>query len=777
MFGLLEFQSRAARQIADRFELLMSDEERPLFTRNYAVPYFQALSALTGAGKTAILAEAVAEMVAGMDVPPIVFWISRLRAVVGQTYVAMSTGGRYASLIPGFSVTWFENLKPDDITSGSAPLVVMSTIGYFGQDQANTSLTVYSHNKDTWGGKPWDALESRKSADGRRRPLIIVYDEAHNLTDFQTAILLDLKPDAFLAASATMVVRPRLQTVINYLQHGGWSLEPASDEPGTPSKSLVTRIQNKAVVNAGLVKRAVVLGGYDATMEAMVDDLLAQLKVTDGAAKEENIPFRPRAIYVCQTNIDVDKGGAENIHRSFEQRRAPPILIWKHLVQSGVDPATIAVYCDLKFSKESPPPKDFVLFAGAERDFDNFTAGDFRHIIFNQALQEGWDDPQVAFAYIDKSMGSPTQVEQVIGRVLRQPGAKHYSDPLLNCATFYIKLATKQQFMPIVLEVQKRLGDKDSGVDLKQSTTLGGNSKTRHLPKSEAVVPKVYVDSEQAAEEMDEVIKKLPNHLISGPDVFGEGTKVTAPVAIGEAATGEVLEETLAHSNRVTARWLIRREIRTLHPRALAALDDTDHRFDAVVDRTSIAADRFREIGRELVHAFIEGSTLRIETKDVHKVGPVDARPDKSTGFVNALHDVYELRPFEAEIAQAIDATGLTWCRNPENGGWSIPMLDTAGTFNFYPDFLVWRGRDIIAVDPKGKHLIEGSAWRKVLSIQKGPKGPRILARLIVEDEWSDEPKRQAKGGYTVFSWNFTMGKLAVKHCDTVQKAVTASLR
>ena len=49
-------------------------------------------------------------------------------------------------------------------------------------------------------------------------------------------------------------------------------------------------------------------------------------------------------------------------------------------------------------------------------------AGDFRHVIFNLSLQEGWDDPLAYFAYIDKSMESNIQVEQIIGRLLRQPG-------------------------------------------------------------------------------------------------------------------------------------------------------------------------------------------------------------------------------------------------------------------------------------------------------------------------------------------------------------------
>jgi type III restriction enzyme len=512
-------------------------------------------------------------------------------------------------------------------------------------------------------------------------------------------------------------------------------------------------------------------------METMVNDLLSEMKVSEQAADSEGTGFKPRAIYVSQTNVDADSGTTENIHRPFSQRRAPPILIWNHLVSCGVDPHTIGVYCDLKFDKEHLPPKDFNLFAGSDKDFEKFTAAGFKHIIFNQALQEGWDDPQVAFAYIDKTMGSRTAVEQVIGRVLRQPGAQHYSDPLLNRATFYIRLDNKQQFKPILEAVQSRIGAGQGGVEIKVSNALGGSAKDRHLPKIEAAVPKVYVTSEQAATSMDEVIVSLPNYLPGGPDSEGAGYREIGTVLVGEASPITLAESVLAHSNRVTARWIIRREIRTLHPRALLALDDTDHRFDASVDRTSLAAEQLRDVGRRLVDAFINGSTLRIEPREMHKVGPINARSGKATTFKNALHDAYELNGLEKQIAEAIDDTGLVWCRNPENGGWSIPMLDTAGTFNFFPDFLVWSGTTIYALDPKGGHLLAGDAWRKVLSIQKGAKGPRVLTRLISEDKWTDEAKQIGKGGFTVFTWDMSVGKLRSKHYEDVGKAVKGALK
>ena len=55
-----------------------------------------------------------------------------------------------------------------------------------------------------------------------------------------------------------------------------------------------------------------------------------------------------------------------------------------------------------------------------------------RYIITVNALKEGWDCP---FAYILASLANKTSkvdVEQILGRILRQPYAKRHSLPLLN---------------------------------------------------------------------------------------------------------------------------------------------------------------------------------------------------------------------------------------------------------------------------------------------------------------------------------------------------------
>src|SRR5690606_7015680 len=102
-------------------------------------------------------------------------------------------------------------------------------------------------------------------------------------------------------------------------------------------------------------------------------------------AKLLQVGFSPKAIYVCRTNINQDDGSTDVVSRPFVERKAPPILIWRYLVeQKNVDPSEIAVYCDLKLDRAAhPPPPDFKLFSGGEQDFAIFSSGSYRHVIFN----------------------------------------------------------------------------------------------------------------------------------------------------------------------------------------------------------------------------------------------------------------------------------------------------------------------------------------------------------------------------------------------------------
>jgi type III restriction enzyme len=81
MLELKVFQSDSAKSMADRYAFFANHPDRPR-KGSKARPFFQALSALTGAGKTPILAQAVALMRAHFGTEPIVLWMSKAKSVV-----------------------------------------------------------------------------------------------------------------------------------------------------------------------------------------------------------------------------------------------------------------------------------------------------------------------------------------------------------------------------------------------------------------------------------------------------------------------------------------------------------------------------------------------------------------------------------------------------------------------------------------------------------------------------------------------------------------------
>lgn len=779
---LLPFQTRASQQILKRYLKLVGDPDRPTFTAKRPVPYYQALSALTGAGKTPILADAVMQMrmVMAAECQPIVLWVSKGKAVVDQTFSNFEAGGKYHHLIDAFQVGYLTDLTTQAIGDGSTPFLALATVGTFNQkDRADGTLTVHKVRQDEDAVESlWGALTSRGSHSGTRRPLIIVYDEGHNLSDQQTELLLDLDPDAILVASATMKTPGKLGRMIDRLRQEGWSDEIEEDTKEEIKACLVTAVSSKAVVDLGLVKKQIVLGGYTSIMETMIDDMLDAMEVTRHKAIALQAGFEPKAIYVCKTNINQDDGSTDVISRPFVERKAPPILIWRHLVeQRHIDPADIAVYCDLKVDRSDHPlPSDFRLFSGGEQDFAVFSAGNYKHIIFNLALQEGWDDPACSFAYIDKSMGSGVQVEQVIGRALRQPGARHYPDPDLNTASFYIRVDDKQEFPRILKSVQAKLGSELPEVSIEGYTDPGTRKRASQEPKKVLTVPQIHIDSSAATEAMKAAMEGIIDFRENPAATSGRGELQRVVQSIGDGTRGTVQVLEVPHANRVTARWLIRREMRALHPEAVKPIQ-FDDRFDALVEITSTAAILLQSAAEDLVDIFLANSELTFEESYPYKVGSVLVNPAKGKPFQNALHDSYDVNPLELEVAEAIDDTGYDWVRNPENGGYSIPLLDKGDSRRFFPDFLAWKDGLVFAIDPKAGHLLAADAWRKLLDIRDEKGQRRILVRLISEGKWNEQVKQVGPKGYTVWSVFKSTGKLRAKHVATTAEAVDAALK
>lgn len=142
-------------------------------------------------------------------------------------------------------------------------------------------------------------------------------------------------------------------------------------------------------------------------------------------------------------------GRRDALHKlADEERRAgapylrPIVLIQSEPRRSGVDTLDFERVRNELISNHGIPANEIVVATGEEKGLEQLDA-DYRlgiadpacpvkFFITQRALAEGWDCP---FAYILVSMASlqsATAVEQLLGRVLRQPGASHRQNRALN---------------------------------------------------------------------------------------------------------------------------------------------------------------------------------------------------------------------------------------------------------------------------------------------------------------------------------------------------------
>ena len=775
---LIEFQQTASNQISDRVLAYLAE---PISIGRKAsqrqVPFLQLLNSITASGKTLVLADAVSNIAKGLAVKPVVLWLSKASVVVAQTYANLDAGGSYHELLEDFDVNTLAEYAESDLRSTPNSLLFFATVGTFNQEKKDEgSLNVFKSAIDDASVSIWESLKLRPDQRDYRRPLIVVYDEAHNLSDRQTTLLLELQPDAFLLATATSRLPQRFDTdVIDHLKKVGELTD----------QDLETQVDAGVVARSGLIKSEVNLVGWQSPMEDVVREMVDDLKIVTAASVSEGLAELPKAVYVCKTNIAEDSGQRDDPKQPFAQRRAPPILIWRHLTEKlGVDPSEVAVYCDLKYDRSYPLPDDFVLFKGGDKDYERFIAGRFRHIIFNHSLQEGWDEPYVYFAYIDKSVGSKVQAEQIVGRLLRQPERKHYKSGRLNVARIFVRVESTGVFDEVVHSVEERIRTGKVGIKI-TTTRPGRKAKVEYLPKKSWSVPVSAIITDRAEKRIESYLHNMTDYRADdGTNVRGTGKRASVQRIVGSTGNNAFVWEDAGESPSVLARWLFAREVTRVHKGALgiaitSSTDGSSTKFDARVALASPAAAHITDVAQKVGRAFIDQIYLKLRGPNPYEVGPTLVTPGAETEFRRAVHEAYdsdEFNPFELSFAQTLDATpSITWCRNPSRSGYSIPLPTPGKTLNFYPDFLVWKGKDIYAIDTKGSHL-HADAARKLVTIKPANGSPIRVYVRFVSDGVVDSNGPQPDGtGYTVWSFK-PSGDPEFTHCDSLSDAVNSCL-
>lgn len=767
MIEIKKFQKKASTEICDK---LIEYMKEPLMkTRHITRPFYQNLSAITGSGKTVILADFLAQLRMQLPISPIILWLSKGKVVVWQTYENLSTG-TYKNITKEYEVKKLLECNLDDIESKDNPLILIATVAKFNQsDMENSDRKIFEIQLDRATESLWNLLKIRKTKEGIKRNLIIVYDEGHNLTDQQTKLLLDdLQPDALITASATMKLPAEMEKLINILK----------EDKGWNEKDLITTVNSGEVVKSGLIKKGIELNGYNTTMEIAVDDMLIKLQELENSIKEEKLNITPKAIYVTNTNLIMNTKYNDKINVNFSERMARPIVIWRYLVNKGVDPEDIAIYCNLKFDKEFPPPRNFNLFSGGDGDYDKFKKGNYKHIIFNLSLQEGWDDPECYCAYIDKDMGSKLQISQVVGRVLRQPGTTHYKNSNLNVSYFYIRSDEKNVFKEVIKEIEEKITKEIPELDITFSSKGGGSNKITYPPKIDMILPEIATDTSEAINRVRNIVAMIPDYRADKVNTIGKGNKMQMIKYIGEANTDEVESEwiEIQNSNKVSARWIFATELDKYNKKLKNICDIEDNKFDALIEYNSIAAKNIKDYALKIIDEFIRYSEIVVIHDASYKVQEMTMANTGIIDFKNSLHQGYSgFNNFEKAFAKELDKVGVTWFRNKNAGFFEIPLLDKGDTNNFNPDFVVWSDKDIITIDTKGDHILAMDKERKIFELKNIDDGPEVKIRLVSEGTWEKEDEKKSKEGYTV--WVMKNSKIVPYAFDTISETIKFCLK
>ncbi len=385
------------------------DEYRPLEGLP-SVPYV-CLRLPTGGGKTILGAHAVTiarEAWIEKDYP-LILWLVPSNTIRVQTADALKNtkhpyrrvlDEEFEGRVRVFDIVDFAQIRPHDLRENLC--IVVGTIQTLRVSNTD-GRKVYAHHEEL---EPHFTAVSQSTPDLERvgnngdgirysfanllhlhRPLMIV-DEAHNaVTGLTREAQLRVNPCAIIEFTAT----PRL------------------------ASNTLHSVTAQELKRAEMIKLPIVLSEHTNWQNAVNGAIISRAKLAE-AAKKDTGYIRPIVLFQAQPrdqDVTVD-------------------VLKKHLLEV-----------------EQIPESKIAVVTGDQRELDGIDLFDrncpIEYIITIQALKEGWD---CSFAYVFCSVSnirSATDVEQLLGRVLRMPEARRRCVPELNKAYAHISEPSFQQ--------------------------------------------------------------------------------------------------------------------------------------------------------------------------------------------------------------------------------------------------------------------------------------------------------------------------------------------
>ena len=365
------------------------------------VPYV-CLRLPTGGGKTILAAHAVSiARNAWIEKDhPLVLWLVPTNTIRRQTVEALKNtrhayrqvlDDAFAGRVRVFDIADFTHIRPHDLRDHCC--IVVGTIQTL-RVKSTEGRKVYAHNEEMephFSAVPQAAAGLEKMDNGdvkfsfanllhRHRPLMIV-DEAHNaVTGLTREMQTRVNPCAIVEFTAT----PQRKSNILY------------------------SVTAEDLKREDMIKLPIMLAEHD-TWQNAVNGAIAACASLAEMAKDDPHYIRPIVLFQAQPkNQEV----------------------------------TVAALKEHLMDVEQAPESKIAIATGDQRELDGIDLFDracpIEYVITIEALKEGWD---CSFAYIFCSVSriqSATDVEQLLGRVLRMPYAKRRQAPDLNKAYAFL---------------------------------------------------------------------------------------------------------------------------------------------------------------------------------------------------------------------------------------------------------------------------------------------------------------------------------------------------
>lgn len=378
-----------------------------------AMPYF-CLRVPTGGGKTWLAAKSVQSVNTHLlrSEHSVILWLVPSKAIREQTVKALKGRGHpyHAALREAGEVTVLDLEEAKSVTRATletSTVVIVATVQAFRREDTE-GLKVYESNGALM--HHFESLSAQQRAglltDGEgaeqtvpcslanvlrlRRPFVIV-DEAHNSrTELSFDTLARFRPSGIMELTAT------------------------PDAERTPSNVLHS-VSAAELKGEEMIKLPIVLETEQNWQQCLADAI---------ARRDE-----------LQALADADRRKGKSYLR-------PVVLIQAEPHRQGVETLHVDRVRQELIDNHRIPPEEIVRATGEVRELEKVSedyaggiqdeACPVKFVITQKALAEGWDCPSAYILVSMATLHSSTAVEQLLGRVLRQPDAQHREHHALN---------------------------------------------------------------------------------------------------------------------------------------------------------------------------------------------------------------------------------------------------------------------------------------------------------------------------------------------------------